>query len=165
MNSIFRRTSVRKYLDKRVEEEKIEMLLRAAMAAPSAKNQQPWEFYVVRDKDKLQQLSVCGPYAGCTANATVAIVPCYRTDAPVPEYAQIDLSAATENILLQAEELDLGAVWLGVAPLEYRMIWVRKVLDLPENLEAFAIVPCGYKTKERTQIDRFDGARIHYIGK
>ena len=163
MDEIFHRTSIRKYLDKRVEDEKIKKMLRAAMAAPSAGNQQPWEFYVVKDKTILKKLSQTSPYAGCTAYAPLAFVACYRIHCTMPEYAQIDMSASVENLLLEADSLGLGAVWLGIAPLEERMEAVRKVLDIPETLNAFAVIPCGYPETVHTQQDRFDIQRIHTI--
>ncbi len=94
MNSIYHRVSIRKYLDKPVEKEKIEALLRAAMQAPSAGNQQPWEFYVITDRTKLEELSKVSPYAGMTKDAPLAIVSAYRKDCRIPSYAQIDLSIA-----------------------------------------------------------------------
>ncbi len=163
MNEIFHRTSVRKYQDRPVEDEKIEQMLRAAMAAPSAGNQQPWEFYVVKDKATLEKLSKTSPFATCTAAAPLAFVACYRVDCRMPEYAQIDLSACVENLLLEADALELGAVWLGIAPLEERMEAVRAVLNIPETLKAFAIIPCGYPETVRAQQDRFDGQRIHDV--
>ena len=163
MNEIFHRTSVRKYQDKPVENEKIEKMLRAAMAAPSAGNQQPWEFYVVKDKATLEKLSKTSPFATCTAAAPLAFVACYRVNCRMPEYAQIDLSACVENLLLEADALDLGAVWLGIAPLEDRMEAVRAVLNIPETLKAFAIIPCGYPEAVRAQQDRFDRQRIHDV--
>lgn len=163
MSSIFHRTSVRTYLEKEVEQEKIIQMLRAAMAAPSAANQQPWEYYVVTNKEKLDQLSKSTPYAGATKNAPVAFVPCYRKDTKYPSYAQIDMSASVENLLLEAEELDLGAVWLGVAPQEDRMSEVREILHIPEHLEVFAIIPCGYAVSKAKQQDRYEENRVHYI--
>lgn len=163
MNEIFHRTSVRNYLDKPVEPEKVEKMLRAAMAAPSAGNQQPWEYYVVTDPKILKQLSKTSPFAACAASAPLAFVACYRIHCRMPEYAQIDLSASVENLLLEADSLDLGAVWLGIAPLEERMQAVRDVLHLPEELTAFAIIPCGYPESVHAQQNRFDTKRIHYI--
>lgn len=163
MNSIFSRTSIREFTDQKVEDEKVEKLLRAAMAAPSAGNQQPWEFYVVTDQNKIEQLSKGSPFTGCVKNAGLAIVPCYRSDIRFPDYGQIDLSAATQNLLLEADELGLGAVWTGIAPLQDRMDNVRRVLDIPEGLHAFAIIPIGYPAKKHAQEDRFDEARIHDI--
>ncbi len=164
MDVIFKRTSIRKYTDQKVEPEKIEKLLRAAFAAPSAGNQQPWEYYVVTDPAKITALAGTSPYAGCVQNAPLALVPCYRTRGlRCPEYAQIDLSASTENVLLEAEELGLGAVWLGIAPLQDRMDAVKKVLDIREDLEAFAIISCGYPAEQKEQQDRYDDSRIHYV--
>lgn len=163
MNEIFHRTSIRKYLSKPVEDEKIEKLLQAAMAAPSAGNQQPWEFYVIKDKATLEKLSKTSPYATCCASAPVAFVACYRIHCTMPEYAQIDMSASVENLLLEADSLELGAVWLGIAPLKERMEAVRTVLNIPENLDAFAIIPCGYPETIHPQQDRFDKQRIHTI--
>lgn len=162
MSAIFSRTSVRKYQSQEVENEKVEMLLKAAMAAPSAGNQQPWEFYVVKNKETLEKLSKCSPYAACTKGASLAIVNCYRKDVIMPEYAEIDLSACTQNILLEAEELGLGAVWLGVAPLADRMQTVREILGIPEHLHPFAIIPVGYPVGEAIQQDRYDLSRVHF---
>ena len=163
MNPIFHRTSIRKYTNKAVEEEKIELLLRAAMAAPSACNQQPWEFYVVTDCDKLKELSGCSPYAGMLREAPLGIVVCCRNDCQLPDYAQIDCSAAIENLLLEADSLGLGAVWLGIAPLKERMEAVRNVLAMPEQLYAFSMIACGYPAEERKQQDRYEEARVHYV--
>ena len=163
MNEIFHRTSIRKYQNKSIEDDKIEKMLRAAMAAPSAGNQQPWEFYVVKDKSTLKKLSKSSPYASCCAFAPLAFVACYRINCTMPEYAQIDLSASVENLLLEADSLGLGAVWLGIAPIKERMEAVRTVLNIPDNLGAFAIIPCGYPETVHTQQNRFDKQRIHYV--
>ena len=105
MNSIFHRISVRKYEDRPVEKDKIIQILKAGMQAPSACNQQPWEFYVVTDKEKIEQLSESTPYSKCAAGAPVIIVPVYRKEGLIsPDYAQIDLSIAQENIWLETDE-------------------------------------------------------------
>ena len=111
MADLFHRVSIRKYQDRPVEREKIVEILRAAMAAPSAKNQQPWEFYVITKKDTLEKLSKASPYAGMTANAPVAIISAYRKDCDVPCYADIDMSIAMENLWLKTDEIGLGGVW------------------------------------------------------
>ena len=164
MTEIFRRISVRKYEDRPVEPEKLDKILRAAMAAPSAGNQQPWEFYVVTDKAKIKALSECSPYAGCAANAPAVIVPCYRTAGlRFPQFDTIDLAIATENILLEITALGLGGVWLAVAPIEDRVEKVEKVLQINDGLRAFALVPLGYPSEDRPQQDRYEADRIHYI--
>ena len=163
MNNIYTRVSIRKYQDKPVEKEKTMAILRAAMQSPSAANQQPWEFYVVTNKEKLEMLSKVSPYVGMTKEAPIAIVAVYRKDCRVPAYAQIDLSIAMENLWLETDAQGLGGVWLGIAPVEERMKAVEEILDIPENLSAFAIFPYGYPAEERVQQDRFDESRIHYV--
>lgn len=161
MREIYKRVSIRKYRDEAVEMEKIEKLLRAAMAAPSAGNQQPWEFYVVTDREMLEKLSKVSPYALCTKNAPAAIVSVYRTELWAPAYAQIDMSIAMENLWLSCGELGLGGVWLGIAPIEERMKAVEEIVGIPEGQRAFAVFPLGYPAEKREQQDRFDPARIH----
>ena len=164
MDSIFSRISVRKYESKPVEKDKIEKILKAAMAAPSAGNQQPWEFYVVTDKVKIKALSQCSPDSGCAANAPVILVPCYKTEGLMfPEFDTIDLSIATENAWLEITSIGLGGVWLAVAPVEDRMEKVIETLNIPENLKPFALLPFGYPAESRQQQDRYDESRVHYI--
>ena len=163
MNSIFHRISVRKYQAKDVEQEKIEKLLRAAMAAPSACNQQPWEFYVTDDKMLLQELSKTSPYAGLLADAPQAIITAYRKDCKIPEYAQIDMSIAMENMWLATDEIGLGGVWIGIAPVKERMQAVEAILKLPEDQSAFGIFALGYPAEEKKQEDRYDTERVHFL--
>ncbi len=164
MNAIFSRVSVRKFENRPVEQEKIEKILRAAMAAPSAKNQQPWEFYVVTNHDALQKLSKATPYSMCVKNTPQALVLAARRNGLIaPEFRDIDLAIATENILLEIEALGLGAVMIGVAPIPENMANVRKAIDMPDTLDPFTIVPFGYPEKRKEQEDRYDPARIHLI--
>ena len=165
MNAIFHRVSIRKYESTPIEEEKITTILRAAMAAPSACNQQPWEYYVVTNKEKIVELSQASPYAGCAKGAPLVFVACYRKSEGIiaPDYLEIDMSASVENLLLEADALGLGAVWLGIAPGEERMEAVGKVLNLPDELAAFAVIPCGYPAEERPQEDRYEECRVHYV--
>ena len=162
MQDIYHRVSIRKYQAKAVEKEKIEAVLRAAMQAPSAANQQPWEFFVVTDKEKLSALSKVSPYAYMTKDAPVAIVSAYRKNCKVPDYAQIDMSIAMENMWLETDAIGLGGVWLGIAPQEERMRAVEEIVGLPNDLRAFAIFPLGYPAEERPQQNRFDPERIHW---
>lgn len=165
MKEIFQRISIRKYESRPVEEEKIRQILKAAMAAPSAGNQQPWEFYVVRDPEMIRQLSETTPYSKSAAGAPVVIVPCYRTNGLwAPMYDTIDLSIATENMLLEITSLGLGAVWMGIAPIEDRVQAVDRILGLGEDLHSFALVPVGYPAESRPQQDWFQEERIHWIG-
>lgn len=167
MEAIFSRCSVRKFLPAMVEDEKIEKMLRAAMAAPSAGNQQPWEFYVVRDKRVIQDLAHCSPYAGCAAKAPLCIVVCTRDiKQRFPDFVYLDCSAAVENILIEAVHLDLGAVWLGVSPYKAREIRVRRSLGVPEGFTPFAIIAVGYPLNAKASTvkeERFDPSRVHYL--
>lgn len=163
MDAIFHRVSIRRYADRPVEQAKVEQMLRAAMAAPSAGNQQPWEYYVVTDPQKKAELAACSPYARCAENAPLVFVACCRKDVRMPEYAQIDTSASVENLLLEADAQGLGAVWLGIAPLAERMRQVEAALAMPATLEAFALIACGYPAEQRPQQDRYDPARVHFV--
>ena len=121
LQTIMTRTSIRAFLDKPVPEETIEQLLKAAMAAPSAKNQQPWAFVVIRDRGLLENLGASLPNARMTATAPAAVVICGVLDKALPgearEYWIQDAAAATENFLLAVHALGLGAVWTGVHPI------------------------------------------------
>ncbi len=164
MSSLFHRISVRKYEDRPVESEKIEYMLRAAMQAPSAVNQQPWEFYVITERETLTALSKVTLFAKMCARAPVAIVACCRERCTVPPFAQIDMSIAMEHLWLACDEQGLGGVWLGIAPMTARMAAVEKIIGAPKGLKAFAIFPFGYPAESRPQQDRWDPRRIHYIG-
>ena len=98
-----------------------------------------------------------------TKNAPAAIVAVYREDCLLPVFAQIDLAAAMENICLEADAQGLGGVWLGVAPLEDRMEAVARILEIPDNMKAFAIFSYGYPVEKKEQKNRFDESRIHYV--
>ena len=163
MDAIFERMSIRKYEDRPVEQEKIEKLLRAAMAAPSAVNQQPWEFYVVKNRETIVEPSKASPFAACAAGAPVVIVPILRKDAKHPELANYDLANATENILLEATTLGLGAVWLCIAPYEDRIDNVVTVLHTPHHTIPFCLIPVGYPAEKRTWKDRYDPEKVHVI--
>lgn len=112
MADLFHRVSIRKYQEKKVEPEKLDYILRASMAAPSACNQQPWEFYIVEDPEILEELSETTPYAKLTAKAPVVIVTAYRKECTVPEYAQIDLSICMENMWLATDEVVFIVVYI-----------------------------------------------------
>ena len=164
MNSIFHRVSIRKYKEQPVEEDKILQILKAGMQAPSACNQQPWEFYVVTDKDKIKQLSKCTPYAGCAAGAPVIIVPVYRTEGlPAVQMVSVDMGICIENMWLETDALGLGGVCIGVSPIPEFMDAVRQVLDIPKNLEVFSLFALGYPDEVKVQQERFEENRIHVI--
>ncbi len=163
MSSIYHRISVRVYEDRPVEEEKILEILKAAMQSPSADNQQPWEFYVVTDKEVLKKLSETHMWTGMVAKAPVCIVPAYRMDSSNPAYRHIDMSACMENLWLRTDELGLGGVWCGIAPHEHLQAKVEEAVGMAKNHRAFALFPLGYPAESRPQEDRWDEARIHWV--
>ena len=163
MEAIFNRTSIRKYKEKPVEKEKIEKLLRAAMQAPSAVNEQPWEFIVIENKETLNKLSGMSPYSKMVAKSAVTfIIVANKDKLKVADAWQQDLGAATENLLLEATYLGLGAVWLGTAVSEENMNFVKKLFKLPENIIPYAVVPVGYPDQNSTVVDRFNEDSVHY---
>lgn len=155
MENLFHRTSVRKYLDKPVEKEKILQILRAAMAAPSACNQQPWRFTVVTDRPLIKKLSGVSQYSTFAAEAPVLLVISYRKDCQLPEFAPVDTSAALENLWIETDDLGLGGVWMGVYPRQERMAKVAEIAGLPREEEAFALYALGYPAQEIKPHDRF----------
>lgn len=166
LNNILKRTSVRSYLDKSIEEDKIEKLLRAGMAAPTAVNKQPWHFVVVTDKSLLQKLAKANPDAEMVARAPLAIVVCgdmtKALDGNAREFWVQDCSAASENILLAATGLGLGAVWTGTYPSEERCAAVSEVLGLPETLIPLNTIVIGYPDGEVTPKDKWQESNISY---
>jgi nitroreductase len=163
MNAILTRKSIRKYKDTKVSDDIVEDLLRAAMAAPSAGNEQPWEFIVLRDKEVLKKITEFHPYSKMLLNTDVAIVVCGDVSKEkFKGYWVQDCSAATENILLAAEDKGLGAVWLGVYPLEDRVASLKETLNLPESVIPLSIIPVGYPDEQKEPADRFNKDRIHY---
>ena len=162
MNEIFKRRSIRKYQSKEVEEEKIVKILKAAFAAPSARNEQPWEFYVIQDKKMIEELSQISEYCAFAKDAPLIIIPCFKINEERYEFNLIDLSAATENILLEVTALGLGACWCAVSPRNDRVEAVEKIINIKEGLRAFALIPIGYPAEDKEGHDIFDKDRIHY---
>lgn len=164
MDNIFHRISIRKYKQQPVEREKILQILKAGMQAPSACNQQPWEFYVVTNTEIIKKLSQSTPYAGCVAGAPVVIVPVYRTKGlPASQMTLIDMGISLENMWLETDALGLGGVCIGVAPIPEFMDEVCNIVDLPNDLEVFSLFALGYPDEERAQQNRFEEERIHFI--
>ncbi len=174
LDVIFARKSVRSYTDQAVSDQQVETMLRAAMAAPTGMNVQPWRFVVVRDQAVKDLLA--GPRGGMIAQAPVVFVICGETtlmrkpfgqpDAEPVEVANgnwtQDCSAATENLLLAAEALGLGAVWTAAYPYEDRVNPIREALGLPENVTPLCVVPCGYPAGDDQPKDKWKPENIHY---
>ena len=165
LDNILARTSIRSYQDRPVEQDKIEKMLRAGMAAPSAVDKRPWHFIVVTDRQQLEGLAEANPNAGMAARAPLAIVVCGdKTKAltRVPDYWVQDVAAATENILLAAHGMGLGAVWTGTYPVTDRVEKVAKVLNLPEHIVPFCTIVIGYPEKYQAPKNKWDESNISY---
>lgn len=161
--AIFKRRSIRKYSGRPVEREKIMKLLESAMAAPSAGNQQPWLFYVADSDEMKKKIMDSHPYSKMLAEATCAIVVCGDlTKEKYKNYWPIDCSAATQNILITATALGLGAVRFGVYPREERVSGIKKVFDMPAHIMPLSIVSVGYPGEEKPPSNRFDPSRIFF---
>jgi nitroreductase len=157
---VFRRRSIRKYSAEPVGEKNVTALLEAGMAAPTASNLQPWHFVVVTNRSKLRELSEVHPYGKMLAEAGLAIAVC--GDPQVSErYWDQDGAAATENILLAAEGLGLGAVWLGCHPRIERKDAIRKVLGIPDSIEVLSLLAIGHPGEKKPARTQYDEARVH----
>ena len=159
LENIAERKSVRKYLNKSVEEDKIDAMVKAGMAAPSGMDRRPWEFVVVTDREALDSMAAKLPYAKMLTNAPLAIVVC--GDTTRSSYWYLDCSAATQNVLLAAEALGLGAVWTAAYPYEDRIDVVRQNTGLPENIVPLCVIPIGYPDGPQKAKDKFDLQRVH----
>lgn len=165
IESIYARRSVRKYKAKPVEREKIETLLQVAMAAPSGRNTRPWHFYVVEGKEKMQKLKAIMPNGQYDAPCSITV--CGDMDNSmcdtVKKYWVQDCTAALENILNAAPELDLGTVWLGVYPNEDRMKPVIDFLGLPKNIVPLAVLYVGYPDEEKEARTQYDENKVTFF--
>lgn len=164
MKEIFNRRSIRKFAQKPVEKEKIDLLLKAAMQAPSAHNQQPWEFIVVQEKDTLNQLSLVTPYSQPAAGSAVTLVLLANSNSIRIESAwQQDMGAAAENVLLEATHLALGAVWIGIATSDAAVENVKNLFALPDHIRPFSLIAIGYPESTQNRfIDRYIDTKVHY---
>lgn len=163
MEAILSRRSIREYTSETIPEDTINQLLKAAMSAPSAGNEQPWHFIVIEDQNILNQIADLHPDAEMLRDAPIAILIC--GDIKLEEYDGYwvqDCSAATQNILITAETKDLGSVWVGIHPDKDRENGIRDLFDLPENIIPFSMVSLGRPAEKKPPVDRYDETRIHY---
>jgi nitroreductase len=161
--TILTRRSIRKYAKKKITDEIVEKLLQAAFSAPSAGNQQPWHFVILDDRKILNVIPTFHPSARMLTEADKAILVCGDLDLEkFKGYWMIDCAAATENILLAAHSLGLGACWLGVYPREGRVAGMRKLLHLPMHIIPFALVSLGYPAEILSKEARYNAKRIHH---
>ncbi|GMV37516.1 MAG: NAD(P)H nitroreductase [Fimbriimonadales bacterium] len=160
--AILHRRSIRNFAPGEVPEEAVREMLLAAMYAPSAGNQRPWHFIVVRDRRLLDTVALIHPYAQMSKQANVGVLVCCDTKGL--KYRDLwpqDLAAATQNLLLMVHGLGLGAVWTAVYPDPERVLSFRRAFQLPSYVEPFAFVPIGIPGETPAHPQRFDESRIH----
>ncbi|MCC8115292.1 MAG: nitroreductase family protein [Bacteroidales bacterium] len=166
LECIMTRTSVREYTADSISDSDLEKMLRAAMAAPSAGNKQPWRFVVVKERATLDTLAAQFHTMHMAAQAPMAIVVCGDMKATFDgegiDYWVQDTSAATENLLLAAHALGLGAVWCGVTPLAERQQFLTQLLSLPADIKPLDVVVIGHPAYAHTPKDKWHPDYIHY---
>ena len=162
IEAMLTRRSIRKYTADTVSDEVVEKLLEAAMAAPSAGNQQPWHFIVIRDRAILDEIPKLHPYAQMVKEAPVAIVVCGdERSTKYKEYWPQDCAATTQNLLLAAHACGLGAVWCGVYPNEERVSPLRELLGTPDGVYPFSLIALGYPDEKKPPAGRYGTSRVH----
>ena len=162
LDCILTRRSIRQYTPDPVSDEEVKQMLSAAMAAPSAGNEQPWHFVVIRDRELLDAVPRFHPHAQMLVQAPLAIVVC--GDPSLERYKgywMVDCSAATQNILLAAHALGLGSVWIGVWPVEDRVEEMRALLGIAHGIVPFALIALGRPGEHKGPSSRFDEGRVH----
>ncbi|GAK55849.1 nitroreductase [Candidatus Vecturithrix granuli] len=167
LSMIFERKSVRHFQpNKSVSKEDLTTLVKAGMAAPSAVNKRPWAFVVITRRETLDTLGEHLPYAKMLKQAPAAIVVCGDLHNALPddwqEFWIQDCSAATQNILLAAEALHLGAVWTAAYPAEDRIDTVRQALALPEHIIPLNVIPIGYPAGNDKPKDKWNPDNVHW---
>lgn len=166
IENIMTRTSIRAFTGQSVSSDTVEMLLRAGMAAPTAVNLQPWHFVAITDRAKLDEMRQANPHAKMLEQAPLAIVVCgdmnKAMEGPGRDFWIQDCSAATENILLAAHALGLGAVWTGGHPIEERVNTLREILQLPENLIPLCAIVIGYPAENPEPKDKWKTENVSY---
>jgi nitroreductase len=166
INNIMTRVSVRTFTGEKISDAQLDTLLRAAMAAPSAINKQPWAFIVVTDEEKIAALGEALPYSRCSNHPAVAIIPCgdlsKAIEGELGAFWINDVSAATENLLLAAHAMGLGAVWTGLHPDMNRAKMVQEMLGLPEHIIPLCVVPVGVPAEQPEIKDKYKPENIHY---
>ena len=163
MDDVFKRVNVKNFKEAQIEDSKVEKILCAAMQAPSIGNQHDWEFILTKGNKKITELAEISPYSGPIQRAPMAItIVANKNKLNNFDTWEQDLASATQNILAEAVELELGGMWIGVAPFEVRMKYLKSILQLPEHIVPFSIIALGYPIEEIKNIGRYDMTKIHF---
>lgn len=163
IEAILTRRSIRSYTGEPLNEAIITILLKAAMSAPSAHNQQPWSFIVIDDRNTLEAVPAFHPYSKMLLQAPSAILVCGKTkDLPAEVFWPQDCAAATQNILVAANTLGIGSVWLGIYPKEELIEKTRELFKIPEEITPFSFIALGHPAEEKKPSNRFNPDRVHH---
>ena len=164
-DNILNRKSVRNFTDEKIDKNDLMLIIKAGMSAPSALNLQPWEFIVFDSKESLDFMVNLHDYSKMFKTATVGIVVCANMDRTISNFEEFwvqDCSASTENILLATESLGLGAVWLGIYPIEERCQKIVDYFNLPPNIVPFAVIALGHPASNEESKDKWDEKKLHW---
>jgi nitroreductase len=162
MEAIFTRRSIRKYTAEPIPASIIHDLIEAAVSAPSAGNEEPWQFILLTKRDILNEIPLFHPHASFVKDAQQAILVCGDLSREIFEgYWMIDCSAATQNLLLAAHAKGLGACWVGIYPRQERIKKLKELLQVPDHIIPFALVSLGFPAEEKQREDRYDEERVH----
>ena len=165
LENIHSRKSVRNFIEgKTIPKEDMEILMKAAMAAPTAVNLQPWHFVIIDNRTGLDSLSKGLPYAKMLTKASAAIIVCGDSSIKAGDmtFWELDCSLASANILLAAEAMGLGAVWTAVYPSPKNIEFVKQYLQLPDNIIPLNVIPIGYPTGDDKAKDKYKTEKVHY---
>lgn len=165
LEAIYTRRSVRRYTGEAIDRELLEKVVRAGLYAPSARNNQPWEFLIVTDREKLAALSRIRPYWSMLSGAAacVIVLNCRAGyTSPTIAFSEQDCSAAAENILLAAHGAGLGGVWLGLHPLEEEQQKVRQMFAIAEDIDPFAVLSLGRPAAAVTAEKKIGEGKLHW---
>lgn len=163
LETILTRRSIRKYTDQKINDNVFVDLVKAAVSAPSAGNQQPWQFIIISDKEKLEKVLEFHPHAKMLLDAQGAILICGDLSKEKHKgYWVLDCAAATQNILLAAHTIGVGACWLGIYPREERVKGISSLVEVPDHVIPFALVSLGFPDEEKNPSDRYDESLVHY---
>ncbi|WP_296880004.1 nitroreductase family protein [Thomasclavelia sp.] len=164
LEAIKTRQSIRKYQDKAVEMEKIDIILEAAMNAPTARNTQEWEFMVITNRDALDKMTELSPYTTMMKEAPVAILVYANMQKAINhEYALINCAAAIENLIIEATHLELGTCWCGIAPVDERIEKFKQYFNLTDDQYPVGVVAIGYSNEKKPLINTYDATKVKYF--
>lgn len=162
MDAVLNRRSIRKYQDKDVSDEDIKDLLKAGMSAPSAGNEKPWHFIIIKNQEILDKIPEIHEYADMVPEAPVSILVCGDlNEQKHGGFWDQDCAAATQNMLITIQDKGLGGVWCGIHPNQKRIKDFRNLFDLPEEVIPFSLIAVGYPAESKPPADRYDESRIH----